>query len=225
MLRAARQDGETVQQQLHGEILELKLTCRRLEERLSASDREQDRLHQENMRLLTDNALSQPSSPLPTKRADTAAAAAKKDSTEKEEEPSPEAAAAPSLPTQHADTAAAAPEDGTAKKDSTDIEEEPSREEPSPQAPTAPSLGLAPLSRLSPPILPSVPRLSPQPSLTSTMGNQHQHWHGHREWQQLWPKTDCMLKKQVIRLWMSRSSHTPLAGVLETEPRHKTSVA
>ena len=40
MLRAARQDGETVQQQLHGEILELKLTCRRLEERLSASDRE-----------------------------------------------------------------------------------------------------------------------------------------------------------------------------------------
>ena len=137
MLRAARQDGETVQQQLHGEILELKLTCRRLEERLSASDREQDRLHQENMRLLTDNALSQPSSPLP-KRADTAAAAAKKDSTEKEEEPSPEAAAAPSLPTQHADTAAAAPEDGTAKKDSTDIEEEPSREEPSPQAPTAP---------------------------------------------------------------------------------------
>ena len=162
MLIAARQDGETVQQQVQGEIQELKLRCRSLEEQLSASDREQDRLHQDNMRLLTAKALSQPSSSLLTKRADTAAAApadgnAQQDSTAKQEEPyqeepSPEAAAAPSLPTQRADTAAAAPEDGTAK-DCNEIEAEPFREVPSPQAVTAPSLGLAPFSRPSPPTL------------------------------------------------------------------------
>ena len=106
MLIAARQDGEKLEQQR--EIQELKIRCWRLEEQLSASDREQDRLHQENMRLHTAQALARTSSPVPAKLADTATTAApeggtaQKESTatEKEasqEDASPEAAAAPLL--------------------------------------------------------------------------------------------------------------------------------
>jgi hypothetical protein len=79
------QDSEKQQQQMQGEIGELQLRCLRLEEQLRASDREHDRLRQENVRLLAHQILS-PQRPNHIESAISAPETTEKGSTEKEQE-------------------------------------------------------------------------------------------------------------------------------------------
>jgi TolA-binding protein len=97
-LVAAMQDSEKQQQQMQGEIGELQLRCLRLEEQLRASDREHDRLRQENVRLLAHQILS-PQRPNHIESAISAPETTEKGSTEKEQEREryPDAPAVPVL--------------------------------------------------------------------------------------------------------------------------------